>query len=290
MKVLITGARGFIGSHLGNYLVDKGMDVFGVDNNSHPSKNLTNFSIESGDAKDADVKGFDVIVHLAAHINVDESILKPFEYFENNVHQTVQLLDRIRMYNPNCLFVFASSAEVYGTAQFVPMTESHPISSQSPYAETKKTCEEYCKMYKEVFGLNIKVIRNFNTFGEFQSDGHYGGVISKFKKLAKDGHELPLYGTGEQSRDYVHITYLIHIYYKALTQTDFPNLIHIGSGKSIKIIDIANIVCKKFNVCIKKEPARFGEIMILQADTSLLTSFGIPIYDSFENDFEDFLK
>ncbi len=290
MKVLITGAKGFIGSHLGNFLLGMRMDVFGVDNNSHPSKNPARFSIETGDAGNADVKGFDAVVHLAAHINVDESIVKPLEYFENNVRQTVRLLDRLRVDNPACLFIFASSAEVYGTAQFVPMTESHPLSPQSPYAETKKTCEEYCKMYKEMFGLNIKVIRNFNTFGEFQNDGNYGGVISKFRTLAREGHHLPLYGTGEQSRDYVHIAYLINVYLKALTQKDFPDLMHVGSGKPVKIIDVASAICKKFDVSIKKEPARFGEIMTLQADTSSLDSLGLPIYDSFDRDFEDFLR
>ncbi len=290
MKVLITGAKGFIGSHLGNFLTDKGISVIGVDNESHPSKNQVRFSVELCDAKDSDVRGFDAIIHLAAHISVDESILKPVEYFENNVLQTVQLLDNIKKNNPHCLFIFASSAEVYGSAQYIPMTESHPLSPQSPYAETKRTCEEYCQMYKKMFDLNIKIIRNFNTFGNFQNEGNYGGVISKFIKLAKGGISLPVFGTGEQVRDYMHISYLVNFYFQALTRENFPDLIHVGSGMSVKIIDIAKTISKKFNVDIYNEPARHGEIMVLQADTSSLASIGLPSYNSFEKDFEDLLS
>ncbi len=289
MNILITGAKGFIGSHLGNYLVDKGMTVFGIDNDSHPSKHTTRFSVSIAEAKEADVKGYDAIVHLAAHINVDESLIKPFEYFENNVQQTIQLLEKIRLDNPTCLCIFASSAEVYGSAQYIPMTEDHPLVPQSPYAETKRVCEQYCEMYRELYGLRIKVIRNFNAFGDFQHDGVYGGVISKFKRLAKEGKYLPVYGTGEQVRDYVHISYLIECYFQALTRKDFPNLIHIGSGTSVKIIDIARIISKRFDVAIQHEPPRLGEIAVLQADTSHLVGIGLSVYESFFKDLDVFL-
>jgi nucleoside-diphosphate-sugar epimerase len=289
-KILITGAKGFIGSHLGNMLVEKGFEVVGVDNNSHPSLNTTNFTILNQDVCKADVKGFDVIFHLAAHINVDESLKDPVKYFDNNVGQTLSILENVRLHNSDCLFIFASSAEVYGSAQSVPMGMDHPLAPASPYAETKKTGENICKLYERIYGINIRIVRNFNAFGAFQRDGEYGGVISKFKSLARQGKDLPVYGSGEQMRDYSDVNQFIHGYFLAATSKAFPETIHYGSGSPVKIIDIARYISKRFGVGIRHEPERRGEIAILHADISEAVKHGYKSEDDFWQKLETYLN
>ena len=200
MKILITGARGFIGSHLGNRLVELGHQVVGVDNKHHTSTNEIKFDCMTdtfqnllSPINDIEKHFWDVIIHLAAFINVDESIEDPVMYMDNNAMGTLEVLEYVRKH-PKTKLIFASSAEVYGTAQRMLMDEDHPLDPQSPYAVSKLAAEQMCKNYAQIYGLDITVVRNFNTFGEHQSGGRYGGVIAKFKNLAKSGKPLEVYG------------------------------------------------------------------------------------------------
>ena len=287
MKVLITGAKGFIGSHLGNALVSRGDEVIGIDNESHASENPVTFSVLKDDAKNIDLEGIDVVLHLAAHINVDESIEKPIEYFENNVIETVRILEKLRQF-PKCKFIYASSAEVYGTAIETPMSEMHPLTPLSPYATSKLSAEEVCKLYADLHKCDITIIRNFNTFGPYQRGDYYGGVIAKFIAQAKAGVPLTVYGSGEQMRDYMHVSQAVTGYMLAIDKK-LPLVINFGSGNSVKIIDIAKRIAEKLNARIEHLAPRPNEIKSLKADVSEAISFGYQIQTDFWNHLDELL-
>lgn len=289
MRILITGARGFIGSHLGNKLSSMGETVTGIDDNSHVSDNKTSFDVETGNIFDIEnVENYDAIIHLAASINVDESIERPVDYLKNNTLGTLSLLEVARITNPDIKFIFASSAEVYGTAQRELMDEDHPLDPLSPYAVSKLAAEQLCKVYAQVHGMNVTIVRNFNTFGEYQSGGRYGGVIAKFADAVRNKGSLVVYGSGEQSRDYMHISQAVSGYVLAL-QHRLPLVINFGSGTPIKIIDIANFMADKYGVKIVHDRPRPNEIMRLRADVSRATQYGYTVATDFWKHLDQYL-
>ena len=156
MQILITGARGFVGSHLGNTLVGKGHTVVGIDDLSNPSTNNVSFHVTTmkvGELTPDHIKGMDAIFHLAAKVNVDESIAFPQPYFDANVSQTIHLLELVRMYAPQCKFIYASTSEVYGSGMTKKMDESHPLDAASPYAVSKMAADRLVTIYGEMHGL-----------------------------------------------------------------------------------------------------------------------------------------
>lgn len=293
MKILITGAKGFIGSHLGNRLTQLGYEVFGVDNLSHYSKCPINFKYEpitfQQFVAENDLHEFAAIFHLAAHINVDESIQAPEAYMQNNAVGTLALLKRAHDIGYEGKIIFASSAEVYGTAVRDVMDEDHPLDPLSPYAVAKLAAEQMCKLYAQIYGLNVTVIRNFNTFGEYQSGGVYGGVIAKFKAQAKNNEPITVYGSGEQMRDYMHISQAVSGYVLALT-TKLPTIVNFGSGTPIKIIDIANFIGRAFNAKVTHVSPRPGEVMRLQADITRAKHYGYKVETDFWKHLDSYLK
>jgi nucleoside-diphosphate-sugar epimerase len=289
MRILVTGAKGFIGSHLGNRFVDLGHTVLGVDNLSNPSDNATKFPVVVSDYQDYNGLNVDAIFHLAASINVDESIKNPSLYMQNNAVGTQELLEKLRQREYKGKFVYASSAEVYGSAQASKMSEDHLTDPLSPYAVSKLSAEQMCKNYAQLYGMDITVIRNFNTFGEYQRDGLYGGVIAKFTGLAKQGKDLPVYGSGEQMRDYMHISQAVNGYVLAL-EKDLPTIVNFGSGVPIKIIDIANFIAEKFGVKVIHEKSRPNEIMRLEADVSRAVKYGYKVETDFWTNLENYLN
>lgn len=292
MRILITGAAGFIGSHLGNKLVKLGHEVDGIDDFSHPSKNRITFRMIEQDFSmfsGAIVNLFDVIFHLAAHINVDESIKDPIKYLDNNSLKTTVFLEMLRKNKYKGKFIFASSAEVYGTARTPTMSEDHPLDPLSPYAVAKLAAERMCSNYADLYGLDVTIVRNFNTFGDFQGDGMYGGVIAKFKEQAKRGGPLTVYGSGEQMRDYMHISQAVDGYVLA-TEARMPRVVNFGSGKPIRIIDIANYIGKKFGVDVIHTKPRPNEVMRLEADITRANMYGYKMSTDFWSHLNEFLE
>lgn len=293
MKILLTGSAGFIGSHLGNRLVELGHDVTGVDNLSNPCVNLTRFPLVTERfeqfVEERPIDDYDAIVHLAAKINVDESIEHPQLYFRDNAQGTLILLEAARRVKYQGRIVYASSAEVYGSARTEVMGEDHPLDPLSPYAVSKLAAEQLCKNYAQLYGLDITVVRNFNTFGEFQSDGVYGGVIAKFKRQAREGGPITVYGSGEQMRDYMHVSQAVDGYVLALEQK-MPLIVNFGSGMPVRIIDIANRIAQKFRVAIVHEKSRPGEIMRLRADIIRAQQYGYRATTDFWRQLDNFLE
>ena len=211
MTIFITGIRGFIGSHLANKLFNDGHDIWGIDNDFHISSNnlKEGITILSGDIRDRVnlrryIEKADVIFHLAAQIHVDYGNKFPQETVEINVNGTLNILEICRELGKP--LIFASSSEVYGTAQYPSIDENHPLDAQGVYAATKVAGDRLCKAYYDAFNTKVGILRNFNTFGEGQNDSSYGGVIAIFTKAALKGEPLIIFGDGKQERDYMHVS------------------------------------------------------------------------------------
>jgi NAD dependent epimerase/dehydratase len=181
MKVLVTGAGGFIGSHLAEKCVERGLEVRAlVRYNSknywgwlESSERREDMDIVTGDVRDYDsvaaqVKGVDAVFHLAALIGIPYSYLSPLSYVQTNVVGTYNILQASRDFGTRQVII-TSTSETYGTAQRVPIDESHPIVAQSPYSATKIAADQLALSYYRSFAVPVKIVRPFNTYGPRQS-------------------------------------------------------------------------------------------------------------------------
>lgn len=271
---LVTGGAGFIGSHLCRKLESLGHKVVSLDNMMHPCENPY-------ESKFADVrysqdiaqyfKGTDVCFHLAAQISVDRSIHSPQETIDVNINGTLNILELCRKHDIK--LVFASTSEVYGTAQKPKMDEDHPLDAQSPYGASKAAADRLCKSYIDTYGMDIAILRNFNTFGPCQNDDSYGGVIARFTKAALAGEDLNIFGSGEQERDYMWVDDAVNAYLKVVSQ---KGVFNAGSGTTIKVNRIAHLIKEhlKSKSRIVHVKARPGEVQRLCCDAGKIKKLG----------------
>jgi UDP-glucose 4-epimerase len=255
MKILITGAAGFLGSHLSEKYVNEGNSVYAVDNlvngnlnNIRTLLHRKNFKFIQDDITRNDLysilpNDFDAIIHLAAQIHVDKSIVNPSETFKVNVEGTLKVLEFSRI-NDISKILYASSSEVYGSAQYVPMDENHPLAAKHPYGVSKVAADRLCYSYNETYDLGVDILRCFNFFGPRQKDSGYGGVIAIFLKRILENKPPLIYGNGEQTRDYMFITDAVNAYDKVLNSDTNPGKdgINFGTGKETTINDVAKLI------------------------------------------------
>jgi UDP-glucose 4-epimerase len=257
MRILITGAAGFLGSHLCEKYVQDGNVVYGIDNLMNGNLNnirtllhKKNFKFIHDDICRDELYhklplNLDAIIHLAAQIHVDLSIINPAETFKINLVGTMKILEFARM-NDIKKFLFASTSEVYGSAEYVPMDEKHPLLAKHPYGVSKIASDRLCYSYNETYDLGVDIIRSFNLFGPRQKDSGYGGVIAIFIKRVLQNKPPIIYGDGTQTRDYMFIADAINAYDMVLMAKNNPgrNGINFGSGEEISINKIAELVIK----------------------------------------------
>jgi UDP-glucose 4-epimerase len=250
--VLVTGGCGFIGSHLVEALLAAGAEVrvLGRYNsrsdrgfltgNEHPS-----LQVKLGDVADpwfvqAAAEGVDTIFHLAALIGIPYSYAAPSQYVATNVHGTLAVLEAARRHGVRRV-VHTSTSETYGTAQYVPIDERHPLVAQSPYAATKIAADKLAESYALSFGLPVSVLRPFNTFGPRQS---LRAVIPSLMTQALYGKEI-VAGSLEPVRDMNYVLDTVAAFL-AVGAADgvAGNVYNVGSGRGVTIGEIAAMVQK----------------------------------------------
>jgi UDP-glucose 4-epimerase len=258
MKIIITGGAGFLGSHLSEKYANEGHIVYALDNllngnlnNIRTLLHRKNFKFIHDDVRNPEVyhklpTDIDAIIHLAAQIHVDRSIVNPKETFNINVDGTMNVLEFARM-NDVKKILFASTSEIYGSAKTVPMNEDHPLSAQHPYGVSKIAADRLCYTYNETYDLGVDIVRCFNFFGPRQKDSGYGGVIAIFINRILQNKPPIIYGDGNQSRDYMFIEDAVNAYDKILMSTNNPgkNGINFGSGTEITVNEIAEMILDK---------------------------------------------
>lgn len=219
MKILVTGAAGFIGSHVCQRLIAEGHAVVGVDNfdpfyepavkrrNLADLLNSEEFVLKEGDIRDsafleAVAGGSEAVIHLAAKAGVRPSLEDPIGYADVNVRGTVSVLEAARIHKIRTV-LFASSSSVYGNSSRIPFSEEDPVNDPiSPYAATKKAGEMLCRTYHHLYGMHIFCLRFFTVYGPRQRPDL---AIHKFARLIEEGRPIPIYGDGSAERDFTYI-------------------------------------------------------------------------------------
>jgi len=254
MKVLVTGAGGFIGSHLTEELVRRGYDVRALviyDSLGswgwldHAGKDIRgNFEVLAGDIRDPDitraaVKDCDAVLHLAALIAIPYSYVAPMSYVETNVAGTLNLLQAARDRGVR-RFIHTSTSEVYGTARIVPISEEHPLTPQSPYSATKIAADAMALSFYYSFNLPVSVIRPFNTYGPRQSTR---AVIPTIITQIAQGLKTVQLGALHPTRDFNFVMDTVDAFISLLRADAVTGqAVNVGSNFEISIGDAARLI------------------------------------------------
>ncbi|MGQ4665895.1 SDR family oxidoreductase [Metabacillus halosaccharovorans] len=283
-KFLVTGSAGFIGSNLVEAILNLGYQVRGLDNLSTGKRENVDlffhhprYEFIEGDIRDLDTclkacEGVDFVLHQAAWGSVPRSIELPLLYEEINVKGTLNMLEAAKQYGVK-KFVYASSSSVYGDEPTLPKQEGREGKLLSPYALTKKTVEEYARLYTSLYDLDTYGLRYFNVFGKRQDpDGAYAAVIPKFIKQLLNDEQPIINGNGKQSRDFTFIENVIEANLKACKASGEAagHAFNIAFGGREFLLDIYN----NLNHALGKDiqpifgPTRRGDIKHSNADIS----------------------
>lgn len=284
MNILVTGACGFIGSHLVEKLTEEGHQVYAFtfynSRNTHGwldnvSQNvLKNINLISGDIRDYDfvykaTKKIDLIFHLAALIGIPYSYHASRSYIDTNVIGTHNILNAAKANNVSKIII-TSTSEVYGTAQKIPIQENHRLNAQSPYAASKIGADQLAISYNRSFGLPITIIRPFNTYGPRQSArAIIPTIICQLlnnKKIIKLGNLKP-------TRDFTYVSDTVDAFIKTIKANKISGeIINIGNNFEISIKDIIEILKKDFNFKVildkKRTRTKSSEVYRLVASNS----------------------
>jgi len=282
MKVLVTGGAGFIGSELARQLVAAGNEAIVVDNlvngkrenvEDLPSDRcrLSVTDIRDADAMRELLDGVDVVLHLAC-LGVRHSIHAPVENHEVNATATLDLLGLARASGVK-RFVYCSSSEVYGTAQWAPMTEEHPTYPMTVYGSSKLAGECYARAYHRTYDYPTVVVRPFNAYGpRCHHEGDSGEVIPKFMLRGMAGQPMVVFGDGAQTRDFTFVSDTAAGLIRAAESDDaVGQTINLGFGREIAINELAAQVAEaigKPDAPIAHDAPRPGDVLRLYADTS----------------------
>lgn len=271
MRYLVTGGAGFIGGHLVESLLADGCAVHVLDDlssgslgnlPSHPNLHFRQGSILDQGAIEEAAAGVDGIFHLAAIASVVESVAYPVRTHRVNTEGTIQILEAAA--REGARVVFSSSSAVYGEGPDPIKGEASILQPLSPYAIQKSVSEEYVRLYAGLRGVGGVCLRYFNVFGPRQNpESEYAAVVPKFVRTALDGGDLTIFGDGEQTRDFVHVSDVVRANRTAMESAVADGRpLNVASGTAISVNDLGHAVFAALGEPsrINHAPARAGEV------------------------------
>ncbi len=261
--IVVTGALGFIGSHLVETLLDRGEKITGISNPSPPENNLnsltshksaSNLKVEYNDLKDLEkVKEIfriikpDAVYHLAALASHRLSMNEPYKYLENNILSTLNILEAARLSEPSPRILFSSSSSIYGK-NTPPLREDMKPDPMGPYALSKWICEELCSQYVKDYGLDVVIVRYFNVVGE-RCRGNI--VFRVFAERASKNLDLEVYGRyvdgvfKPASRDFTYVKDAVQGTILAAERGGRGEVYNIGFGRPVSVRKVAELIIKQ---------------------------------------------
>ena len=257
-KILVTGGLGFVGSNLVDKLIEDGHDVMVIDNISSISSSSTYINVKAkyvyGDIENIreliGVRKFDTIFHLAAEARIQPSFDAPAHWFWANAMGTVEVLDYARR-NGCGSFVYATTS-----------SKNHGSHLITPYTFSKVVGEDACRMYADIYGMNIGMATFYNVYGPREPrEGEFATVVAKFSRQHEKGEAITIVGNGEQSRDFTHVSDIVDGLIKISEGNWKGDNFDLGRGESVKIIDLAMMITGGVASNITFVPLRKGEGM-----------------------------
>jgi len=286
LRILVTGAGGFIGSHATEEFVKAGHKVTALCHYNSLQSNgwldfaysnqPTNLEIVMSDVTDSEsvhklVGQSDVVVHFAALIAIPYSYIAPRSYLNANITGTFNVLEAIRHHQNRLVNI--STSEVYGTPEFLPISEQSKIKPQSPYAASKVAADALCNSYIDSFGSDISIIRPFNTYGPRQSQR---AIIPTILSQALSGQSKIELGNIDARRDFTYVADTVSAVKIAVESEGLKGkTIHLGTGRTISIQDLISLVNSTLNLSLEARIDNLrvrpssSEVEVLQSDPSL---------------------
>jgi UDP-glucose 4-epimerase len=283
-RIVVTGAGGFLGSHICHYFGTQGSDIVAVGR-------FSSNHIETGSYQHLReyygmtlpdptfVKTFKdfkptTLVHCAGSASVGESLIEPYEDFQQSVSLCASTLEILRQHAPSCRFVFLSSAAVYGNPMTLPISETMPCRPISPYGFHKSMCELICNEYHLLYGIPVSTIRIFSAYGERLRKQVIFDVCRKLSHI--NGDSIDAYGTGNETRDFIH-AFDVAQAIECIMTAKADGIFNVASGYQTKISDIVRLVNESLG---SKKTVRYsgisraGDPLTWQGDISKISGIG----------------
>ena len=279
--VLITGANGFIGHYLSMLYAAKGWDVIGIGQEEYPEKEWRKFGLKQWILSDVSIDSLkviedniDLIVHCAGSASVPLSVSDPYLDYQSNVRTTLEVLEYVRTCSPYTKIVLPSSVAVHGEVKQLPIMETDPLKPISPYGVHKKIAEDLCLSYARNFSLSVSIVRLFSVYGP----GLRRQILWDACNKANKHDDSAFYGTGNETRDFIHVEDAAELLY--LTgEYAVPDglIVNGGTGVSTAIGDLISEIYLTMNYEVKPDfsmKVKVGDPVHYQADISRARSLG----------------
>jgi len=293
LRIFILGSEGFIGSNLVKYFTNRGDTVDGCDltEYSTPGYSYHKHSILSPAFDDLFAeKKFDACINASGNGNVGFSMLYPLSDFEANTYAVAKTLDCLRRFQPACRFIHISSAAVYGNPTELPVKETAFTSPVSAYGFNKLMSEQLCSEYHRLYNIPVCIMRPFSIYGSGLKKQLFWDICNKLAAAS----EIELFGTGNESRDFLHINDLVKLAGLLLEKADFNmGIYNAASGKETSIRHVADLVEKYFGIGKKIHfggQQKVGDPLNWQADVSKTVSLAFTNSITLQDGIESYVK
>jgi len=277
MKILVTGAAGFIGSHVVDTYLAHGHEVVAVDDlstgrlsNLNPAARFYEVDIRSPELERVfEAEKPDVVNHHAAQMDVRRSVTAPLFDADVNILGSINLLENAARHNVKRIIYISSGGAVYGEPEYLPCDEDHPARPISQYGASKYTIEHYLFLYQHIYGLNYVVLRYANVYGPRQNPHGEAGVVAIFTGQMLANQQITINGDGEQQRDFIYVGDCAQANLLALTNEKVNTIHNIGSGLGSSVNDIYRMLkdIARYDKSPQYAPARLGEARRIYLDT-----------------------
>lgn len=295
--ILITGAKGFVGSNVCKHFKQKGYTTYGIGHGGLSVEESKEIGLDYWKKDDISIKSilefeqiFDVIVHCGGSGSVGFSVEHPYDDFKKTVDGTLEVLEYIRVHNTKAHLIYPSSPAVQGECEDKPIKEDYIGKPASPYGYHKKIAEDLCQSYSEKYDLRVSIIRLFSVYGEGLKKQLLWDAYHKIKNANK---EVVFWGTGEETRDFIHISDVLYLFDILLKKDDKFTLVNGGTGVKYTIKNIVEIIKDLINpnISIKfNNQVNIGNPIYYWADTQKLENYGFKANRNLEQEIKNYVE
>lgn len=296
-KILISGAKGFLGSHIAKHFKFLGYEAYGIGHGELSVEESKLIGLDYWRKDDISIKSilefnqtFDVIVHCGGSGSVGFSVDYPYDDFKKTVNGTLEVLEYMRVYNPNAHLIYPSSPAVQGEHPDTPIHEDYIGKPTSPYGYHKKIAEDLCQSYSEKFNLKISIIRLFSVYGNGLKKQLLWDAFHKIKEAKND---VSFWGTGDETRDFIHIDDVLLLVDTLIQRNELFILINGGTGTKHSIKNVVEMIRDLVNPNIQiqfNNQINIGNPIYYWADTQKLEKYDINVHKKLEQEIINYVE